>query len=73
MNAAISRKWRPVTFSDRITPRRNYENLIMQTDKFIIENDTWNLKFIMFYADNTNKLKRINVFSRKSNKIVSTN
>ena len=27
----------------------------MQTDKFIIENDTWNLKFIMFYADNTNK------------------
>ena len=45
----------------------------MQTDKCIIENDTWNLKFIMFYADNTNKLKRINVFSRKSNKIVSAN
>ena len=45
----------------------------MQTDKFIIENDTWNLKFIMFCADNTNKLKRINVFSRKSNKIVSAN
>ena len=25
----------------------------MQTDKFIIENDTWNLKFIMFYAAKT--------------------
>ena len=54
MNAAISHKCRSITFSDGITSRKNYENLIVQIHNFIIENDTRNLKFIMFHADDIN-------------------
>ena len=46
MNAAVSRKCRSITFSDGITSRRHYENLIVQIYNFIVENDTRNLKFI---------------------------
>ena len=51
MNAAISHKYRSITFSDGITSRKNYENLIEQVHNFVIENDTRSLKFIMFHAD----------------------
>ena len=57
MNAAISHKCRSITFSDGITSRKNYENLIVQIHNFIIENDTRNLKFIMFHADDINSAK----------------
>ena len=57
MNAAISHKCRSITFSDGITSRKNYENLIVQIHNFIIENDTCNLKFIMFHADDINSAK----------------
>ena len=38
MNAAISHKYRSITFSDGITSRKNYENLIEQVHNFVIEN-----------------------------------
>ena len=49
-NAAISHKCHSVTFSDKITSRKNDKNLIVQIHNFIIENDTHNLKFTMFHA-----------------------
>ena len=57
MNAAISHKCRSITFSDGITSRKNYENLIVQIHNFIIENDTRNLKFIMYHTDGINSAK----------------
>ena len=48
-----------IMLSDRITLRRNYENLIIQVHNFIIENGTWNLKFFMFHADDINSVKCI--------------
>ena len=65
-NAAISHKCRSITFSDGITPRKNYENLIVQIHNFIIQNDTRNLKFMMFHADDINSAK---VFKRILRKI----
>ena len=57
MNAAISHKCCSITFSDGITSRKNYKNLIVQIHNFVIENDTCNLKFIMFHADDINSAK----------------
>ena len=65
-NAAISHKCRSITFSDGITSRKNYENLIVQIHNFIIQNDTRNLKFMMFHADDINSAK---VFKRILRKI----
>ena len=70
MNAAISHKSRSITFSDRITSRKNYENLIVLICNFIIENDTRNLKFVMFHAHDINSVKCMNVFSVKSNESI---
>ena len=53
MNAAISHKYRSITFSDGVTSRKNYENLIVQIHNFIIGNNNCNLKFIMFHADDS--------------------
>ena len=39
MNAATSHKCRSTAFSDGITSKKNYENLIVQIRNFIIEND----------------------------------
>ena len=47
MNAVLSYKCRSKTLSDGIISRKNDENLIGQ----IVENDTRNLKFILFHAD----------------------
>ena len=47
MNAVLSYKFRSKTLSDGIISRKNDENLIGQ----IVENDTRNLKFILFHAD----------------------
>ena len=49
-----------------ITSRKNYENFIVETHNFIIENDTRNLKFIMFHADDINSVK---IFKRILQKI----
>ena len=57
MNAAISRKCRSITCSDGMTSRKNYENLIVQIHNLVIENDTRNLKFIMFHTDDVNSAK----------------
>ena len=57
MNTAISHKCRLITFSDGITSRKKYKSLIVQIHNFIIENDTRNLKFIMFHADDINSAK----------------
>ena len=57
MHAAVSHKCRLITFSDGITSRKNYENLIVQILNFIIENDTSKLTFIMFRADDINSAK----------------
>ena len=65
MNAAISRKYRSITFSDGITSRTNYENLIVQIHNFIIENDIRNQKFIMFHADDINSAKMFKPLLRK--------
>ena len=65
MNAAISRKYRSITFSDGITSRTNYENLIVQIHNFIIENDIRNQKFIMFHADDINSAKMFKLLLRK--------
>ena len=65
INAAISLKCRSITFSDGITSRKNYENLIVQIHNFIIENDTRNLKFIMFHADDINSAKMFKHILRK--------
>ena len=46
MNAAISYKYRSITFSAGKTSRKNFENLVEQIHNFIVENDTCNL-----YAD----------------------
>ena len=46
-----------LTFSDGITSRKNIENLIVQIHNFISGNDTRNLKFIMFHADDINLIK----------------
>ena len=40
MNAAVSHKCRSITFSDRITFRKIYENLTTQIQNFIMENDS---------------------------------
>ena len=73
MKAVISHKCCSITFSDGTTSRKNYEKLIVQIHNFIIENDTRNLKFIMFPADDIIQLKCINAFSEKSNEIALTN
>ena len=65
MNAAISHKCRSITFSDGITSRKNYENLIVQIDNFIVENDTRNLKFITFHVDDINSAKMYKRIFRK--------
>ena len=65
MNAAISRKCRSITFSDGVTSRKNYENLFIQIHAFIIENDTSNLKFIMFHAGHINSVKMYKHILRK--------
>ena len=65
MNAAISYKCRSITFSDGITSRKNYENLIVQIDNFIVENDTRNLKFITFHVDDINSAKMYKRIFRK--------
>ena len=65
MNAGISRKCRSITFSGGITSRKNYKNLIVQIHNFIIENDTRNLKFIMFHADDINSAKMYKRILRK--------
>ena len=39
------------------TNAKNYENLIIQIQNFIIEHDTRNLKFTMFHADDRNPIK----------------
>ena len=65
MNAAISHKCRSITFSDGTTSRKNYENLIVQIHNFIIENDTRNLKFIMFHPDDINSAKMYKRILRK--------
>ena len=48
-----------------ITSRKNYENFIVETHNFIIENDTRNLKFIMFHADDINSAKMFKRILRK--------
>ena len=65
MDAAVSRKCRSITFCDGITSRKNYENLIVEIHNFIIENDTRNLKFIMFHADDINSVKMYKRIFRK--------
>ena len=65
MNAAISHKRRSITFSDEITSRKNYENLIVQIHNFIIENNTRNLKFMMFHVDDINSGKMYKRILRK--------
>ena len=64
-NAARSHKCRSITFSDGITSRKNYENLIVQIYDFITENDTRNRKFVMFHADDINSAKIIKRILRK--------
>ena len=65
MNAAISHKRRSITFSDEITSRKNYENLIVQIHNFIIENNTRNLKFMIFHVDDINSGKMYKRILRK--------
>ena len=65
MNAAVSLKCCSITFSNGITLRENYENLIAQIHNFIIENDTRNLKFIMLHADDINSVKMYKRILRK--------
>ena len=60
MNAAISYKYRSITFSAGKTSRKNFENLVEQIHNFIVENDTCNL-----YADDIYSVKYINVFLGK--------
>ena len=48
MNAAILHRCLSITFSDGITSRKIYENLIVQIHNFIIENDTLNLNLSSF-------------------------
>ena len=57
MTASISHKCLSVTFSGRITGRKNYANLIIQIQSFLMENDTWHQKFILYYADDTSSIK----------------
>ena len=57
MNAAISHKRRSITFSDRITSRKNHENLIVQIHNFIKENDIFNLKVLTFHANDIHSVK----------------
>ena len=59
MNAAVSHKCRSITLSDVITSRKNNENLIIQIHNFIIENDSQNLKFIIFHANDINSVKNV--------------
>ena len=59
MNAAVSHKCRSITLSDVITSRKNNENLIIQIHNFIIENDSQNLKFIIFHATDINSVKNV--------------
>ena len=54
MNAAISHKCRSITLSGGITSRKNYKNLIIQIHNLVIENDSENLKFIIFHVDDIN-------------------
>ena len=68
MNVAMSQKCGSITFSDGITSRKNYENLVVQIHNFIIENDTRNIKFIMFHVDDINSAE---IF-KLSNEIVLT-
>ena len=65
MNAAISHKCHSITFSDGITSRKNYENLIVQIHNFVVKNGTRNLKFIMFHADDINSAKMYKRILRK--------
>ena len=59
MNAAVSHKCRSITLSDVITSRKDNENLIIQIHNFIIENDSQNLKFIIFHANDINSVKNV--------------
>ena len=59
MNAAVSHKCRSITLSDVITSRKKNENLIVQIHNFIIENDSQNLKFIIFHANAINSVKNV--------------
>ena len=61
----MSHKCCLITFSDGITSRKNYQNLIVQIHNFVIENDTRNLKFIMFHADDINSAKMYKRILRK--------
>ena len=56
-NAAILHKCRSINFSEGIISRKNYATLTVQIHNFIMENQTRNLKFIMFHADNINSVK----------------
>ena len=57
MNSAILHKCRSINFSEGIISRKNYAVLTVQIHNFIMENQTRNLKFIMFHADNINSVK----------------
>ena len=57
MNSAILHKCRSINFSEGIISRKNYAALTVQIHNFIMENQTRNLKFIMFHADNINSVK----------------
>ena len=57
MNSAILHKCRSINFSEGIISRKNYATLTVQIHNFIMENQTRNLKFIMFHADNINSVK----------------
>ena len=57
MNSAILHKCRSINFSEGIISRKNYATLTVQIHNFIMENQTRNLKFILFHADNINSVK----------------
>ena len=64
-------KCRSTTFSDGITSRKDYENLTIQILNFIIENDTGNVKFIMFHASDKSSINiYVNALSGKSSETV---
>ena len=66
MNAAILHKCRSINFSEGIISRKNYATLTIQIHNFIMENQTRNLKFIMFHADNINSVK---IYKRTFSKV----
>ena len=66
MNSAILHKCRSINFSEGIISRKNYATLTVQIHNFIMENQTRNLKFIMFHADNINSVK---IYKRTFSKV----